>query len=78
MPQLHLYVPQRTAETLRRRAENRGLSLSRSLTEVVEREAGVADGWPADYFDRIVGGWSGEPLERPEQGSLEEREPIDG
>ncbi len=25
-------------------------------------------GWPAGFFEEVIGGWVGEPLERPDQG----------
>lgn len=74
MPQLHLYVPEETAERLRQRAKSRNMSLSRYLAEVVQRE--VQSGWPEGYFEEVIGGWVGEPLERPEQLELEERLPF--
>lgn len=74
MSQLHLYVPDALADELRRRAEARGLSLSRYLAEVVQRE--IRRDWPAGFFDRVVGGWSGEPLERPPQGEFEKRDGL--
>jgi hypothetical protein len=27
--------------------------------------------WPEGFFERVVGGWQGEPLERPDQGRFE-------
>jgi hypothetical protein len=62
MPQLHLYVPDTTAELLKRRAEERGLTLSKYLAEV----AGSED---------VLGAWEGE-LQRPSQGLNEEREDL--
>ena len=70
MPQLHLYVPEEVAAIVRRRAEAEGLTLSRYLALLVEREA--APGWPPAYFERVAGGWKG-ALERPPQGKLERR-----
>lgn len=29
--------------------------------------------WPAGFFEEVIGGWHGEPLERPEQGEYEQR-----
>ena len=75
MPQLHLYVPDTTAELLRKRAEQRGLSLSKYLAEVVRRE--VDGGWPEGFFEDVLGAWEGE-LSRPPQGSYEEREDLSG
>lgn len=74
MPQLHLYVPDDVATELRRRAKERGKTLSSYLADVVRRE--IATGWPEDFFERVVGGWSGEPLRRPRQGKLEVRDRL--
>jgi hypothetical protein len=74
MPQLHLYVPDDVAETAKSRAKAAGKSLSSYLADLVVRE--VAGDWPEGFFERVVGGWKGEPLERPEQGEFEEREPL--
>ena len=74
MPQLHLYVPEHTAAKLHQKARARGLSTSAYLTEIVQRE--VVQGWPKDYFEEIIGGWQGAPLERPPQPDLEQRDPL--
>lgn len=57
MPQLHLYVPEEVAVKLRERAKARGLSLSKYLAEIVAKE--VVAGWPAGYFESVVGSWRG-------------------
>jgi len=75
MPQLHLYVPESLAEAIRRRADAVGLSISSYLGQLVRRE--VEGGWPDGWFDEVVGGWKGGPLERPEQGSCELRDEFD-
>jgi len=54
MPQLHLYVPKEIAREIARRAQSRGLSVSRFLADLVRRE--VAGGWPEGYFDEVAGG----------------------
>jgi hypothetical protein len=72
MPQLHLYVPDSIAEQIRQRAENRGLSISKFLAELVQSE--IETGWPDSFFTQIVGGWQGNPLERGEQGNPDSRE----
>jgi hypothetical protein len=74
MPQLHLYVPDDVAETAKSRAKAAGKSLSSYLADLVVRE--VAGDWPEGFFDEVVGGWKGEPLERPDQGQFENREPL--
>jgi len=33
-----------------------------------------ATGWPPGYFERTAGSFAGEPLERPAQGTAEQRE----
>ena len=33
-------------------------------------------GWPAGFFEEVIGGWVGEPLERPDQGEYEIREVL--
>lgn len=71
--QLHLYLPDEVAKAVQKRAEARGISVSRYLAELVRREVGA--GWPNGYFEDVVGKWEGK-LERPEQGSLEPREPM--
>ncbi len=71
MPQLHMYVPETTAELLRSRAEERGISVSKYLAELVGREVG-GGGWPEGFFKEVLGSWEGE-LERPSQGEYEER-----
>lgn len=76
MPQLHLYVPEGLAREVKRRAASRGLSVSAFLSDLVQRA--VADEWPEDFFESIVGGWRGEPLERPEQLPLQSRADLRG
>lgn len=72
MPQMHFYVSEETAQEIRRRAAAAHMSVSRYLAQLVQQPA--KHEWPAGYFDRVLGGWHGEPLTRPEQGELEERE----
>lgn len=74
MAQLHFYVPAPVESELRKRAKASGLSLSRYLAELVQRE--IVDEWPEGFFEQVVGGWSGPPLERPEQGTPEVRDPL--
>src|SRR5260221_14022860 len=74
MPQLHLYVPDQVASLVRQRARARKMTVSGYLAELVRRE--VAMGWPTDFFDEFVGGWSGTPLRRPPQGRPEGRDRL--
>lgn len=32
--------------------------------------------WMPGFFEEVIGGWVGEPLERPEQGEYETREQL--
>jgi hypothetical protein len=75
MPQLHCYVPKELAEKLRERAEREGLSLSRLLARVLDREV---DDWPEGFFEKVAGGWKGEPPVRPEQDPWEDRARLGG
>lgn len=75
MPQLHVYVTDPVAREARRRAEAEGLSVSRYLARLLQRELGP--GWPEGYFDRVVGAWQGDPLARAPQGEPETRAPIE-
>jgi hypothetical protein len=75
MAQLHLYLADDLAEEVRNRAKSRGMTVSAYLAEIVRSQ--MTDQWPEDFFSKVVGGWVGEPLERPEQPALERREDID-
>lgn len=75
MPQLHLYVPDHVADAVRAQAQARGLSVSAYLAEIVRRDAGRG-GWPAGFFEEVVGGWKGEALARPPQGRFERRDRL--
>lgn len=72
MPQLNFYVPQSTADELKRRAKARKLPVSRYIAEIVSKD--VKTGWPPGYFEATFG--SIPDLERPAQLPFEERGPI--
>jgi hypothetical protein len=74
VPQLHLYVPDTVAKRVHARAAAEKKSVSRYLADLVSREVG--EGWPGGFFERVVGGWQGEPLERAPQGEYEVRDPL--
>jgi len=44
------------------------------LAELAKRE--VTNEWPEDYFEKL-GKWEGEALQRPSQGTVEQREALD-
>ena len=71
MPQLHCYVPEQIARKVQQRAAAAGLSTSRYLAELLQRE--VDSGWPEGYFEQVVGCWQGAELVRPPQPPLEIR-----
>ncbi|MCI0437515.1 MAG: hypothetical protein L0177_00090 [Chloroflexi bacterium] len=74
MPKLSLYVSEDVAAKVRKKAEGRGISISRYLAGLVRRDIGA--GWPEDFFEKVVGSWQGEPLERPPQGEFERRDEL--
>lgn len=74
MPQFHFYLPKEMIEKVRARARARGLSISRYVANIVRREFGGE--WPEWFFEEVVGGWKGKPLERPSQGKFEKRNEL--
>lgn len=66
---LHFCVPDEVGELIKVRAKSKGVSVSKYLADLAQRE--VVQGWPQGYFERVIGSWHGEPLERPDQGTLE-------
>ena len=71
MPQLHLYVEDQVAGLVRLRARARKMTVSGYLADLVRRE--VSSGWPAGFFDEVVGAWVGKRLRRRGQGRFEKR-----
>ncbi|MDA2927151.1 hypothetical protein MYX78_07955 [Acidobacteria bacterium AH-259-G07] len=59
---------------IRDEARARGLSVSRYLAEIIQRE--VTIGWPDGFFEKVVGAWKAEPLERAPQGEFEVRDEL--
>ena len=74
MTQLLIEVSEPIAEQLRRRAEAQGLTVSQYLVNLLSRE--LSEEWPPEFFEEVVGGWQGGPLERPPQGTYEHRERL--
>ena len=74
MPQLHFYVPENIADRIRQEAKTAGLSVSQYLAQVVKRE--LHPQWPSAFFEEVVGGWQGEPLQRDEQGTHDIRDEL--
>lgn len=47
------------------------------VMQMVERQAVDARGWPTGFFERTYGALADDPIERPPQLPLEERDPIE-
>lgn len=71
MAQLHCYLPEDEAQSLRLRAKRAGMSVSRYLAELARKDL-VAE-WPEGYFERLFGDPDIAPIERGDQGSFENR-----
>ncbi|MFW6380332.1 MAG: hypothetical protein ACOCZF_02860 [Halorhodospira sp.] len=71
MAQLHCYLPDQEVESLKRRAELAGMSVSRCLAELARQD--LRRTWPEGYFEWVVGGADIAPIERPDQGAFEQR-----
>lgn len=46
------------------------------VTVTIQAVASQKRAWMPSFFEEIIGGWVGTPLERPEQGEYEAREHI--
>ena len=75
MAQLHCYLPDDVAESLRRRAERAEMSVSRYLAELARRDIGQA--WPEGYFERVFGCGATDSIQRPDQGEFEQRPALE-
>ena len=75
MAQLHCYLPDQEAESLRRRAEIAGMSVSRYLAELARKD--LVSKWPEGYFERLFGHDDVAPIERGDQGEFESRSALD-
>jgi len=71
MTDLTLRLPDDLATRLCAPAERIGLSADEYVTRVLRER--LTDDWPPDYFQEVVGGWKGEPFERPAQQGSEDR-----
>ncbi len=76
MPQLHCYVPDDVAASLKRRADSAGVSVSRYLAQLAKND--LANDWPADYFKDVFGQPDIAPIDRQPQGDFEQRAALDG
>ncbi len=46
------------------------------VTVTIQTVAPQQQGWMPGFFEEVIGGWVGEPLERPKQGEYETREQL--
>jgi hypothetical protein len=74
MTRIQIDLPDKIAVEVERRAEKKGVTAAHYVADLVEREVGR--GWPEGFFEKVVGTWQGEPLERPPQPAFEEREEL--
>ncbi|MBW4567168.1 MAG: hypothetical protein KME31_03850 [Tolypothrix carrinoi HA7290-LM1] len=58
---LHLDIPVEMADT------------EIEVTVTIQRVTPQQRGWMPGFFEEVIGGWVGEPLERAEQGEYETR-----
>ena len=75
MAQLHCYLPDKEAESLRQRAERAGMSVSRYLAELARKDL-VSD-WPEGYFERLFDSDDIAPIRRDKQGEFDPRTPLE-
>ena len=73
MSQLNFYVPDDVETLIRVKAKQANLPLSKYLAEIVKRETGAANQWPAGYF-ALFDAWQGEPQQALDSLPLETRQ----
>lgn len=76
MTQLVIELPDEKAKQLAARAKAQGVPLEEYVSSLLSDGFWVNPHWPEGYFERVVGSWQGEPLEREPQGEAEEQEPL--
>ena len=76
MTQLVIELSDDKARALEARAKAKGLPLEQYVSELLSEGKWVHANWPDGHFERALGAWQGEPLERAPQGETEEREPL--
>lgn len=55
MAQLNIYVADEEAGRLRERAAKAGVSLSRYVVSLIDRDSGQSPSWPPLYFENACG-----------------------
>ena len=74
MPEIRLQLPEEIAARVLEYAAAHGMTVDSYITEIITRE--TYSTWPESFFQQVVGGWKGEPLQRFPQGELEHRERL--
>lgn len=79
--QLQCDIPTETAARLQKKAEEMNLSVSKYITQLLQKdlrtdeELAKDNGWPEGFFD-LYESTQDAPLERPNQGEHQAREPL--
>ncbi len=74
MPEIHLQVSDEIATRVLEYAKTQGMTVDSYILELSSRD--VNSGWPEGFFEEVVGGWQGEPLQRFYQGDFETRDQL--
>ena len=62
MPEIRLQLPEEIATRVLEYATAHGMTVDSYITEIITRE--TYSTWPEGFFQQVVGGWRGEPLQR--------------
>ncbi len=74
MAQLNIYVPEKLARMLRKRAKVEGKSLSLFVSNIIEEKLQPQE-WHDDFFRSVMGSWRGK-FPRVERPLPEKREEL--
>jgi hypothetical protein len=72
MHQLNIYLPDNLAKAVHLKAVSAGKTDAEYITDIVA--AHIHPTWTDTYKTQVLGGWHGDPPERPEPTLPEERE----
>ena len=72
MTRMQIELSDEVVAEAKRRAEDRGLSVTGFVTRLIEQEIGLLEretgkGWPSWFFEEVMGGWQGEFPKHPEE-----------
>ena len=74
MTQINIDLPAEVVNDIRQRAEGKGITIARYVTDHIHREASHT--WPEGFFKEVAGCWQGSSLIRPPQGEVEPRKAM--